>query len=112
MTTRRRLRIYDLVGSQVVEAGGRKFGRVMDVELDPADGFAVICLELGRYGWLDRLGILQVVNRRLRGDHHRPLTVPWSSVDTFEDGEVRLRPGAPPPSDQGPEVDEERETDP
>jgi sporulation protein YlmC with PRC-barrel domain len=82
----RTLRIADLVGSRIVDADGRRLGRVVDLELD-ARGGDVGALVLGRYAWLHRLHLGRLLKRgRTQG-------VKWSSVAEFERGEVRLKPG-------------------
>jgi sporulation protein YlmC with PRC-barrel domain len=93
--------VHDFIASRVVDANGRSVGRVLDLELERDKGFAVVGLELAPPGPLGRLGISRL-SRWLRGDEHGPSVVPWSSVESFHDGTVRLVPGAPPPTEGGP----------
>lgn len=81
----------DVVGRRVVAANGRSLGHVIDVELRPVeDGLEVIALELGRYGWLDRLHLLRPLASRVGSRELR--LIPWSEVDRIDDA-VRLGQG-------------------
>jgi sporulation protein YlmC with PRC-barrel domain len=85
----------DLVGRRVVDAAGRSLGHVIDLELRPAsDGLAVIGLELGQLGWIDRLNISRPIARRF-GRESEPRVVPWDQVERLDEsaGAIRLRKG-------------------
>ena len=82
----RTLRIADIVGSRIVDADGKRLGRVVDLELD-ARGREVTALVLGRSAWLHRLHLQRLLRR------HRAQRVKWSSVATFEGGTIRLKEG-------------------
>jgi sporulation protein YlmC with PRC-barrel domain len=81
----------DLIGRRVVAANGRELGHVIDLELQHGrGGFRVAALELGRYGWLDRLHILRPLARRI-GGAAKPKLIDWRSVERAPKGELRLR---------------------
>jgi sporulation protein YlmC with PRC-barrel domain len=81
----------DLIGRRVVAANGRELGHIIDVELHhDRGGFRVVALELGRYGWLDRLHILRPLARRVGGSA-APRLIDWQLVDRAPKGEIRLR---------------------
>jgi sporulation protein YlmC with PRC-barrel domain len=81
----------DLIGRRVVAANGRELGHVIDVELHhDRGGFRVAALELGRYGWLDRLHILRPLARRI-GGAAEPHLIDWQLVERAPKGEIRLR---------------------
>ncbi len=83
--------VADLVGRQVETADGEKLGHVIDLEISREDdGYRVRALELGRYGWIDRLNLLRPMARRMRAAQ-RPKLVPWHSVERLEGGAVVLR---------------------
>jgi hypothetical protein len=81
-----------LIGARVVSSDGKTFGHVVDLELDPTDQFRITGLELGRFGWLDRLRLLRPL---AHGQTSRPLRiVAWSDVERFEGGKLICRSGA------------------
>jgi hypothetical protein len=83
--------VAGLIGRVVETAGGKRLGRVMDVEVvREAGGYRVEALELGRHGWLDRLHLLRPVAKRVPGPRD-PRLVRWSSVERLEPGRVVLR---------------------
>ncbi|MEO7118988.1 MAG: PRC-barrel domain-containing protein [Candidatus Limnocylindrales bacterium] len=92
MTATRTLAVgRELIGSRIVTSGGKQLGHVIDLELDPADGFRVTAIELGRFAWLDRLHILRPV---LHGKaDSEPRTVAWDDVDRLEGRTLVLRTG-------------------
>ncbi len=96
------IRVHDLVGTRVVTADDRMLGRVVDLEIAHDHGFSIVALEVGRFGLLDRIGILRVLSPGLARDRP-PRTVPWSSVERLHGGVVRLRAGAPEPTEVGAE---------
>ena len=79
-----------LVGARVVSADGKTLGRVVDLELDLKSGYRISALDLGRFGWLERLRLL----RPLTHGQQRPLRlVRWADVDRLEGHDVICRPG-------------------
>jgi sporulation protein YlmC with PRC-barrel domain len=90
-----------LIGRRVVAANGRELGHVIDVELHhERNGFRVAALELGRYGWLDRLHVLRPLARRIGGSAE-PRLVDWELVERAPKGEIRLRTSSTRQSAQG-----------
>ena len=79
----RRLRIADLVGTPVVDAGGRRLGHVVDLELGRGGDVAAILV--GQRGWLSRLHLRQLVKG------HFDDRIPWARVERVDPHEVRLR---------------------
>lgn len=76
-------RLSWLVGSEVIDAGGARRGRVFDVHLD---GLRVTHLLIGRRGLLARLS--------LDAPWERPAEkVPWARVAGVGAGRVTLKPG-------------------
>ncbi len=96
------IRVHDLVGTRVVTADDRVLGRVVDLEITHDHGFSIVALEVGRFGLLDRIGILRILGLGHARDR-APRTVPWSSVERLHDGVVRLRAGAPERTEGGAE---------
>jgi sporulation protein YlmC with PRC-barrel domain len=92
------IRVHDLVGRRVMTADERMLGRVVDLEIEHRDGFSVVGIELGRFGLLERIGLLRILGRQ-----RAPLTVPWTSVERIDARAIRLRPGAPDPQELGAE---------
>jgi hypothetical protein len=89
--TPRVIHIEDLIDSRAVTADGRRLGHIVDV-LVSADGqYRVLALELGRYGWLDRLDMLRPLARYL-GGRPQPRIVPWEDVRSFERFTVCVEP--------------------
>jgi hypothetical protein len=79
-----------LVGAKVV-ADGKTLGHVIDLEIEPERGFLVSALELGRFGWIDRLHLLRPITRP---NTSRPIRlVDWKNVERLEDGKVYCRAG-------------------
>lgn len=81
-----------LVGARVVDAQGRSVGKVVDLEVDVIAGWEVTGLELGRYGWLDRLHLLRPLFHGRPG--HEPRIVAWRDIDRLEEGKLSLKRGA------------------
>jgi hypothetical protein len=78
-----------LVGARVM-IDGKSAGHVIDLEVEPARGFRVSALELGRFGWIDRLHLLRPMARK----SERPIRlVAWRDVERVENGRVICRPG-------------------
>jgi len=90
MGAARRIRIGDLVGSRVVTATGKTLGRVAEVRATRQPPHRVTALELGPYGWLDRLHVSAF---GLIGRSGEPHGIPWDAVDRFEHGTIVLKPG-------------------
>lgn len=81
-----------LIGARVVDADGKTLGHAIDLEVDPARGFRVRGVELGRHGWLDRLRpIRPLAHDRLAKP---PRIVEWSDIDRYEDGRLICKSGA------------------
>ncbi len=92
-----------LIGALVVSAEGKRLGHVIDVEVDPRHGFRVLALELGRFGWLDRLHLLRpIAHGRTSG---QPRLVAWNDIDRLDRRHLICRPGAE--VHEGPPIDEE-----
>ena len=81
----------ELIGRRVETTGGRKVGRVMDIELVvDVGGVRVVGLELGRHGLFDRLHILRPLTQRTeRG--REPRVVKWEQVERLPRGRVIVR---------------------
>jgi sporulation protein YlmC with PRC-barrel domain len=87
--------IAGLIGRLVETDGGKRLGRVQDVEVvRDSGGYRVEALELGRHGWLDRLHMLRPIAKRIPGPPD-PRLVRWASVERLQPGRVVLRAGAP-----------------
>jgi hypothetical protein len=81
-----------LIGARLVDSNQKFLGHVIDMEVEPDRSFRVAALELGRFGWLDRLRALRpLAHDRLA---NRPRVVAWSDIDRFEDGRLICKPGA------------------
>jgi sporulation protein YlmC with PRC-barrel domain len=79
----RLIRSLELQGLRVRTAGGRRLGRVYDLEAAPRPVESkgptmVVALVVGRQGWMERVGL-----RTARMD-----SVPWSTVRRIEGGEI------------------------
>jgi len=86
--------IEDLVGSRIETAEGRRVGRVVDVEVEPALSYRACALLYGLYGWLYRFHALQAAAKTV-GIHARYEHIPWDGVADFDGRTVRLKPGYP-----------------
>lgn len=86
--------IEDLVGSRIETAKGRRVGRVVDVEVEPAPSYRVCALLYGLYGWLYRFHALSAAARTV-GIHARYEHIPWDGVAGYDGHTVRLKPGYP-----------------
>jgi sporulation protein YlmC with PRC-barrel domain len=82
----------DIVGAEVVDAGGKGLGRVVDIDIDVAAGFLVTALEIGHPQLVARLRLLRPLSQARAG--HRPRTVAWRDVDRIERSRIMLKPGA------------------
>lgn len=81
-----------LIGARLVAADGKTLGHVIDMELEPGRKFRVKAVELGRFGWLDRLRALRpLAHDRLS---RPPRVVAWSDIDRYENGRLICKPGA------------------
>ena len=89
MTGPRTLSVGDLIGSLVVSARGRHLGHVVDLVVQPARGYEVTHLEIGRNAWLDRYDIVRGPARSLRIGR-RARRIPWSDVAGFDGATVTL----------------------
>ncbi len=86
--------IEDLVGSRIETAAGRRVGRVVDVEVEPAPSYRVCALLYGLYGWLYRFHALQAA-AAIISIHARYERIPWDGVAAYDGRTVRLKPGYP-----------------
>jgi len=86
------IRLADLIGSTVRDAGGERVGHVVDVVIDPHDDFALRELVVGTTGWLQRLDLRRGGSKR--GRLHESDRIPWAWVDRIDGLTVHLRPGA------------------
>jgi sporulation protein YlmC with PRC-barrel domain len=82
----------DLVGVLIVTASGKRVGHVIDLEIDPRDDYRVIAVELGRFGWLDRLHVLRPLTHGRASSG--PRVIPWTDVERLEGRKLYLRDGA------------------
>jgi hypothetical protein len=81
-----------LIGARVVNDRGKMLGHVIDLEVDPERDFSVSGVELGRFGWLDRMRpVRPLAHDRLGG---KLRIVAWRDIERFEDGKLVCRPGA------------------
>lgn len=92
MTAQRTLLVArSLIGALVVGADGKRLGHVIDLEVDPERDFRVSAVELGRFGWLDRLHLTRPITR---GRSTQPLRiVAWHDIDRLDGGRLICRPG-------------------
>jgi sporulation protein YlmC with PRC-barrel domain len=90
MGATRSIRVGDLVGSRVITASGTTLGRVAEVRATRQPPHRVTALELGPYGWLDRLHVsaLDIIGQRVQ-----PHEIRWDAVERFEHGTIVLKPG-------------------
>ena len=88
----RRVLIAQLVGKRVETTGGKRLGRVVDVELVvDVGGVRVAGVEIGRIGFLNRLRVVRPLAERAgSGDPH---VVRWEDVERVEKGRVVVRAG-------------------
>lgn len=93
----RRIEIEDLIGGSVLDAEGRKLGRVVDVLVTGLPRPEVVALALGAGAWLARLELDSPLLRLLRPLRRRPRlvkVVPWRHVAAVENRvTIRLKPG-------------------
>lgn len=81
-----------LIGAKVVASDGKGMGHVVDLVVDPQKKFEVSAVELGRFGWIDRLRLVRPI---ARARSSRPIrTVAWKDIDRLADGRLICRPGA------------------
>ena len=81
-----------IVGATVVDSGGKTLGHVIDLEVDPERDLRVSAVELGRFGWLDRVRALRPLAHDRLGGTLR--VVAWSDIDRYEDGRLVCKAGA------------------
>ncbi len=81
-----------LIGAKVVASDGNAMGHVVDLVVDPQKKFEVSAVELGRFGWIDRLRLVRPI---AHARSSRPIrTVAWKDIDRMEGGRLICRPGA------------------
>ncbi|MEA2645942.1 MAG: hypothetical protein QOE92_1025 [Chloroflexota bacterium] len=85
----RTVRIADLVGSRIIDADGHSIGRVIDLAVTDGPPYRLTEILSGPWEWLDRLEVLGVLSRHLRG-HPDARHVPWEDVKSFDGRVVRL----------------------
>ena len=97
---RDRLLVADLVGSTVVDADGRRLGRVVDVAATATPPHRLLELEIGVSAWLDRLNVTALGKRgRFPSARRR---IPWSQVERIEGFTIHLASGPQPSSPDHP----------
>lgn len=82
--------LADLVGAQVLAPGGRRVGKVIDVEVRPLERFRVAALIVGRFAFLGRFALVRGTTSELE-NVTRPRIIPWSEVERFDGSRVVLR---------------------
>ena len=82
----------NLIGARVIDDHGKTLGHVIDLEVDPERDFRVSAVELGRFGWLDRLRAARPIAHDRLGGKLR--IVAWRDIERYEDGKLLCRPGA------------------
>ena len=91
----REIRIEDLLGARVRDAGGRTVGRIREIRAVPdGDGLVVSHYLLGPTGWRERLSLrgLGLRLRILRGARRFGLPrVPWEALDVSDPRRPVLR---------------------
>ena len=92
---KRTIYIEDLIGSKIVTAEGKHLGHVVDLQFTGGPEYEVKTLVFGKPAWLYRYDVLEAFTRTF-GIYLKPHTVPWDSVERFEDFVVTLKPGATP----------------
>jgi hypothetical protein len=81
-----------VIGARVVASNGKTLGHVIDLEVDPERDFRVSAIELGRFGWLDRLRAFRPLAHDRLGGTLR--IVSWRDIERYEQGRLICRPGA------------------
>lgn len=98
-----------LIGARVVSSEGKTLGHVIDLEVEPARDFRVAAVELGRFGWLDRLHLLRPI---AHGRTSRPIRiVEWRDVERVDGRRLICRPGAKVIEQASPADDADTEPD-
>ena len=92
---KRTMYVEDLVGSKIVTAEGKHLGHVVDLQFTGGPEYEVTALVFGEPAWLYRYNVLEPFTRTF-GIYLKPHTVPWDSVERFEDFVVTLKPGSTP----------------
>ena len=91
-----------LIGARLVDSNRKVLGHVIDMEIEPGRNYRIAALELGRFGWLDRLRALRPLAHASLAQ--KPRVVAWSDIDRFENGRLICKPGAKvrelPPAEQ------------
>lgn len=81
-------RLADLIGSRVVDAGGKTIGHVVDVILDGENDFRIEAIEVGSTGWVHRLNIVGTIQRRR--DLLGVPQISWDEIASFERNLITL----------------------
>jgi sporulation protein YlmC with PRC-barrel domain len=85
----------DIVGSPILDANGKKLGRVVEIKITPTPPYRVTALLFGAKGWLRRLAVIAPFDQ-LFGEPAKPSTIEWEAVESFENSRVKLKPGYHP----------------
>lgn len=81
--------VSDLIGTQVIDAGGREVGHVVELRIGRRH-HRVNAILTGSYGWLGRLGIRTLVHRL--GWRGRQEEVLWENVEEVRHDRITVRP--------------------
>lgn len=82
------MRLADIVGSKVIDSNGQTVGHVVDLVLDPGDGFCAMAIEVGSTGWIDRLNVVGTIRRRRKAKGVS--RIPWSDIASIEGNRITL----------------------
>lgn len=99
MTTSTPIRLADVIGCKVIDAGGQTIGHVVDVVLDKQNGFCITAIQVGSIGWVDRLNIVGTIRRRR--DVKGVPQIGWGEIASFALDRIILKEDAEitPPAD-------------
>jgi sporulation protein YlmC with PRC-barrel domain len=81
--------ISDLIGTPVMDTGGREVGHVVELRIGRRH-HRVKTILIGSYGWLGRLGIRTLVHRLGWWGRHEE--VPWERVEGVRHDRITVRP--------------------
>lgn len=89
------LYLEDIIGSPILDANGKKLGRVVEIKITPQPPYRVTALLFGTSGWLRRLAVLAPFDK-LFGEPTKPSEIEWEAIESFENYKVKLKPGYKP----------------